>query len=145
MIISFRYNNRSYQIDEIDWKTNPTHIFAACGENVSYVEYYNSRYNIRIMDMKQPMLISSHMDKDLGLSGTILHNSGPVLLVPELCSIVGLAGDDDADKLMEISQVTEVHPQGRHTTLTDLIKDIYRLLSGICLIHINAYIYLNRY
>ena len=142
MIISFRYNNITYRIDDIDWKTNPTHIFSARGENVSYVEYYNSHYNIRIKIPQQPMLISSHRDTDHHSSGT-----GPILLVPELCSIVGLSEEAAADVSMmeDISVLTKVPPQERHNTLTEFMHDIYRLLSSIHLIHIHYYIYLNRY
>jgi len=50
-----RYNNRTYRIDEIDWKRNPRSTFVKrTGEKISYVEYYRKTYDrAMITDLEQ--------------------------------------------------------------------------------------------
>ena len=40
-ILIFRYNNRTYRVDDIDWDKNPTSTFTiATGEEISFIDYY---------------------------------------------------------------------------------------------------------
>ena len=55
----FRYNNKSYRIDDIDFTVNPTHTFLDhSGRDKSFKDYYRENYNIEIKDLKQPLLVS---------------------------------------------------------------------------------------
>ena len=54
-----RYNNKTYKIDEIAWDKKPTDEFEGRNEEkISYMKYYEMRYNRKISDLKQPLLIS---------------------------------------------------------------------------------------
>lgn len=81
----FRYNNKTYRIDDIDWNKHPTDTFdQRDGSKVTFKEYLKSAYGQAPQDDKQPMLVSRPKDKDRKRG-----MSGPILLVPEFCSITG--------------------------------------------------------
>ena len=41
VLIYFRYNNRTYRIDDINWDMNPRSTFEnSAGEKISFMEYY---------------------------------------------------------------------------------------------------------
>lgn len=41
MLLSHRYNNKTYRVDDIDWDQNPNSTFKkADGSEVSFLEYY---------------------------------------------------------------------------------------------------------
>ena len=81
----FRYNNKTYRVDDIDWNKHPTDKFTkADGSEISFLEYYEKAYERKVMDPMQPLLISKPKDKDKK-RGT----QGPILLLPEFCSIQG--------------------------------------------------------
>lgn len=43
------YNNKTYRIDDVDYSMNPTCTFdMRDGTKISYIEYYKTKYNIRI-------------------------------------------------------------------------------------------------
>lgn len=80
------YNNNTYRIEDIDFQTKPSSTFHLKKENreITYAEYYRSKYNITIRNMTQPMLVTRTTDKD--------RRSGQaeiVYLVPELCRATG--------------------------------------------------------
>ena len=57
--LPYRYNNKTYKIDEIAWDKKPTDEFEGKNEEkLSYMKYYETRYNRKISDLKQPLLIS---------------------------------------------------------------------------------------
>lgn len=62
------------------------------------MDYYNNKYNIRIKNTKQPLLVSqpSKADRRRGM----VH---PIVLIPELCYLTGLSDDQRADfSLMKV-------------------------------------------
>lgn len=79
------YNNNTYRVDDVDFEKTPKTTFDTKNGPISFVDYYMQRYNIKIHDENQPMLVSK------AKSGAI--RSGQcelVLLVPELCRMTGL-------------------------------------------------------
>ena len=84
-LFSFRYNNKTYRVDDIDWEKHPTDKFTkADGSEISFKEYYEAAYDYKVKDDKQPLLISRPKEKDKKRG-----MSGPILLLPECCSITG--------------------------------------------------------
>ena len=58
-IVITRYNNKTYRIDEIAWDKNPTEEFdGRNGEKMTLQKYYEQKYNKKIRDPKQPLIIS---------------------------------------------------------------------------------------
>ena len=69
------------------------------GSQISFKDYYKSRYNVNVTDPKQPLLISmpKMADQRRGFDQ-------PIILVPELCNMTGLSDDQRANfKLMAVS------------------------------------------
>ena len=58
-VVLTRYNNRTYRIDDVRFDLNPKSTFKAGDKDVSFIEYYKTRYNIKINDQKQPLLVSN--------------------------------------------------------------------------------------
>ena len=58
-VVITRYNNRTYRIDDIAWEKHPADEFKGRNDEMtSYVKYYAERYNKKIRDPKQPLLVS---------------------------------------------------------------------------------------
>lgn len=79
------YNNKTYRIDDVDFESTPESTFTTRDGDISYVDYYQNRYNLTIRDRRQPMLISRAKEKDLRGGQNEL-----MALVPELCRSTGL-------------------------------------------------------
>ena len=84
-----KYNNKNYKIDGIDFDDSPRGTFTnQRGETISFIEYYEKQYGIKIKDEKQPMLINRPKIKGLAEGQT----ERIIKLVPELCFPTGLTG-----------------------------------------------------
>lgn len=79
------YNNKTYRIDDVDFTMSPMSSFTTKDGDVSFYDYYKSKYNIQIRDPGQPLLVSKATARDIraGMSETIS-------LIPELCRATGL-------------------------------------------------------
>lgn len=48
-IVLTSYNNKTYRIDDVDFKSTPSSTFSRRdGSEISYIDYYKERYNVRI-------------------------------------------------------------------------------------------------
>lgn len=84
-IVLTDYNNRTYRIDDVDFSRNPSKTFETKDGEITYVDYYRTRYNIHIKDVNQPLLVSNAKARDIrGGSAEC------ILLIPELCRATGL-------------------------------------------------------
>lgn len=81
-----RYNQKTYRVERVDFGMSPATTFDKNGEQVSYAEYYKTRYNENVSDPNQPLLINK--DRKTG---------NEVALVPELCQLTGLTDTMRAD------------------------------------------------
>lgn len=81
-----RYNQKTYRVERVDFGMSPATTFDKNGEQVSYAEYYKTRYNENIADPNQPLLINK--DRKTG---------NEVALIPELCQLTGLTDAMRAD------------------------------------------------
>lgn len=105
------YNNRTYRIDDIDWNSTPNSKFEKSdGTSISYVEYYQTRYNLRITQPQQPMLVSRAKKREIraGLNEI-------VMLVPELCRLTSLTDQQRADfhLMRALAEHTRIGPTQR--------------------------------
>ncbi|CAH2005609.1 unnamed protein product [Acanthoscelides obtectus] len=85
-IVMASYSNKTYRVDDVDFKTTPQHSFKMKdGSECTYMDYYAKRYSIRIQVKNQPLLVSRSKPREIraGMSETIY-------LVPELCQLTGL-------------------------------------------------------
>ena len=78
--------------------------------------------------MKQPLLISNPKSKDERSGMT-----GPILLVPELCTLSGLSEEARADFsiMKDIAVYTRIPPSSRQDTLIKFMKEINRYCINI--------------
>ena len=59
VVTIYRYNNKTYRVDDINWEMNPKSKFKGRdGSEQSFVEYYAKVYDKKITDMDQPLLVS---------------------------------------------------------------------------------------
>lgn len=80
------YNNNTYRIDDVDYTVTPKSTFKKKnGEEITYCAYYESKYQIRIRDVRQPLLVSRSKPRDRRAGQAEL-----VYLIPELCRSTGI-------------------------------------------------------
>ncbi|MPC55441.1 Piwi-like protein 1 [Portunus trituberculatus] len=85
------YNNKSYRIDDIAWDLNPRCKFPYKGKEITYMDFYQTRYQVKIRDVNQPLLVSKPKKKDLR------RGCENIILVPELCLMTGFTDEMRAD------------------------------------------------
>ncbi|XP_046398495.1 piwi-like protein Ago3 [Ischnura elegans] len=117
-----RYNNKTYRIDEIDWNMTPRSKFSGKdNEQVSFLDYYNHQYGIKIRDEKQPLLVS----RVKRLQGEQEVETA-ICLIPELSFMTGLTDEQRADfRLMKsVAVYTRIAPEQRHRSLLNFVKSV---------------------
>lgn len=84
------YNKRTYRIDDIDFEQSALSTFHLRKEDrdISYVDYYKSRYQVDVRYPKQPLLVSRPTRRDVNRG-----DDKPIYLLPELCGMTGLTDD----------------------------------------------------
>jgi len=118
-----RYNNKSYKVDDIDFKSSPKSTFVnEKGEQLSYLEYYKRQYGIEIRDHDQPLLINRPTKKALGEEAV----EKLICLVPELCLLTGMTDAMRADfRIMkEVSNFTRLNPQKRKEAMKKFVDSV---------------------
>jgi aubergine-like protein len=119
-IVVTRYNNRTYRIDEIDWKRNPRSTFVKrTGEKISYVEYYRKTYDrAMITDLEQPLLLHRHRRR--GAEDELIY------LIPELCSMTGITDSmrQDFRVMQDLAAHTRVEPNQRKSQIDQFVTAI---------------------
>jgi len=85
MMVLTHYNNHTYRIEDVDFEVSPSSKFPMkSGKEISYLEYYQTKYNVKITNPTQPLLVTRTKPKAKNLGKGDL-----VYLVPELCRPVG--------------------------------------------------------
>lgn len=106
------YTNKTYLIDDIDFSMTPCSKFTPAyqADEISYMEYYETRYNLKITDKKQFMLVSKANERAKRAG-----NADLIYLIPELCRATGMTDTMRANyKLMqELSNYTRLNPEKR--------------------------------
>ncbi|XP_063230017.1 piwi-like protein Siwi [Bacillus rossius redtenbacheri] len=110
-IVLTDYNNRTYRIDDVDWQATPATPFEyGQGQQITFMDYYKQKYNIRITEPTQPLLVSraKMRERRAGMSETIQ-------LVPELCRLTGLTDDmrGNFHLMRALAEHTRIGPEAR--------------------------------
>ena len=125
-VVLTRYNNKTYRIEDIEWGKNPKDKFEVTWrkgktEEKSYVQFYEEKFNKKLDDLGQPLLVAKPTERDK--RGGV---SGPVYLIPELCYMTGLSQEMKADfRLMsQMAQHTRQDPKTRQQALTRFANSV---------------------
>ncbi|XP_060517141.1 piwi-like protein Siwi isoform X2 [Cylas formicarius] len=110
-IVLTYYNNKTYRIDDVDFKQTPASTFQKRdGSSISYAQYFQERYRVPIDVMEQPMLVSRSKQREIkaGMPET-------VVLIPSLCIMTGLTDKqrENFHLMKALGEHTRVGPQGR--------------------------------
>lgn len=110
-----KYNNKHYRCDDISFDQTPMSTFDRRGEQITFMQYYQTAHNITIREASQFMLISKKKSKGQQEAVT-------TILVPELCYMTGLtdAMRDDRFMMQDLAQHTRVPPAKRITDIREL-------------------------
>jgi len=122
-IVLTRYNNKTYRVDDIAWDKHPTDTFEkADGTKITYKDYYQEHYQKAVGDDGQPLLISNPKAKDRKAG-----MSGPILLLPEFCSITGLSDEirQNFSIMKDLAIHTRVAPGSRIQTLEGFMNVLH--------------------
>ena len=95
-VVITQYNNSSYLIGDVDVKQNPLSTFQTKkGETFIFYDYYLRKYQIKILDEKQPLLITSTFTDYFSLnevnSEEQKHETKKIYLVPEITCITSIS------------------------------------------------------
>lgn len=121
-IVLTDYNNRTYRVDDVDFSSSPMSTFDQKGKEITYKEYYNTRYAIVVNDIKQPMLVSNPKASDIHAGRTQV-----LFLVPELCRATGLTDKMRSNFTMmrSMAEHTHMNPQRRKDRLMELNRRLH--------------------
>lgn len=110
-IVLTEHNNRTYRIDDVEFDVRPSSKFKMRNnEELSYIEYYLKRYDLRVKNLDQPMLVSRAKPREIRAGMT-----ENIFLVPELCRLTGLTDDmrSNFQLMRALAEHTRVIPQAR--------------------------------
>ncbi|XP_076183487.1 aubergine isoform X2 [Ptiloglossa arizonensis] len=111
LVVLTDYNNNTYRISDVDYSTNPNSTFQLRnGESISYKDYYKNKYQIKINNYSQPMLVTRLKPKERRAGQPEL-----VYLVPELCRTTGFTDSmrNDFHLMRALAEHTRVSPKSR--------------------------------
>lgn len=118
-IVMTNYNNRTYKIEDIKFDERVNHTFERRGAQISFVQYYQEVYNVKIRDTNQPLLVVMPSIREKRAAAAAGRVPTPVKLVPELCLLTGLSEalrtDMNLKKIM--TQSTQIVPNRRREML----------------------------
>lgn len=117
------YSNKTYRVDDIDWEQSPNSVFTVKEGTVTYADYYLKRYQIRIRDLRQPLILSRSKDRQKRQGQADL-----IALIPELCRATGLTEDMRSNfRLMKaVAEHTRIGPGQRIRRLLDFNQRLKR-------------------
>jgi len=88
-IVMTHYNRKTYKILDVNLKLNPgaTFLYGRPDDQkeISFADYYKTKYDLTVSDMKQPLLLAKP-SKKAGRQPI----AGDCLLIPEFCQMTGL-------------------------------------------------------
>eukprot|EP00096_Caligus_rogercresseyi_P002219 TRINITY_DN1429_c0_g1_i3.p1 TRINITY_DN1429_c0_g1~~TRINITY_DN1429_c0_g1_i3.p1 ORF type:complete len:902 (+),score=171.92 TRINITY_DN1429_c0_g1_i3:63-2768(+) len=124
-VVMTKYNNKTYRIDEVDFESNPLATFDKNGKEETYADYYSQQYQIRIKDLKQPLLVH-HPKVPRIINEQSMDNYGPISLIPELCYMTGLSDRlrTNFTLMKDLSMLTKMSPFQRKITIEKLLQEI---------------------
>jgi len=121
VVVMTKYNKKTYKIAGIGWDVKPTSTFPTKDGEMTYMNYYSTKYGLNIQNGGQPLLLSKPSKKDLHRGQT-----GPIYLVPELCHETGLTeGMRSNFRLMkDLSEHLHMVPEKRAVATQNFVDRI---------------------
>ncbi|CAG9764078.1 unnamed protein product [Ceutorhynchus assimilis] len=119
-IVLTEYNNKTYRIDDVDFKKTPDDTFTKRdGSQISYRQYFQERYQIRIQHNEQPLLVSRSKPREIRAGMPDL-----VVLLPELCIMTGLSDKqrENFQLMRSMGEHTRVNPGDRMRKLLQFVE-----------------------
>ncbi|KAG5326523.1 AGO3 protein, partial [Acromyrmex heyeri] len=119
-----RYNNKTYRIDDVAFNKTPTDKFSKNGEQISYIDYYKTNWNIQIEDVQQPLLV--HRNTARLPSGE--KEERTIYLIPELSYAAGLTDNirNNHYIMKDLSGVTKMSPNQRRDVVRRFLEEVQR-------------------
>uniref|UniRef100_A0A1A9VTU4 Piwi n=1 Tax=Glossina austeni TaxID=7395 RepID=A0A1A9VTU4_GLOAU len=110
MTVLTDYNNKTYSVNDIDFTKTPKETFSFKNQEVSFIDYYYKKYNIRIRDANQPLLISKAKLRSIRGGENEF-----IILIPELCRPTGLTDTmrSNMQLMRAMADHTRLEPRGR--------------------------------
>ncbi|XP_017884838.1 piwi-like protein Siwi [Ceratina calcarata] len=111
LVVLTDYNNNTYRICDVDYDTNPSSTFRLKnGEEIMYKDYYESKYQIKLRNQLQPLLVTKVKPKNRNSEEEQF-----VYLVPELCRATGMTDKmrENFQLMRAMAETTRVSPQAR--------------------------------
>jgi aubergine-like protein len=109
-------NSRCYRITGLDFTQTPMSTFTQNGNPVTYAQYYERQYGLRITNMRQPLL--AHFSKRMNET---------IYLIPELCRPTGITDEmkKDYQCMNDIAKFTRLQPNERLRLCSGLIERLH--------------------
>uniref|UniRef100_A0A1B6F8K3 Piwi domain-containing protein n=2 Tax=Cuerna arida TaxID=1464854 RepID=A0A1B6F8K3_9HEMI len=115
------YNNKTYTVTDVNWNDTPSSTFDKSGTKTSYVDYYKERYNVKITQLNQPLLVSKSKPRErraLETGAVAQAGAGDpniIFLIPELCRMTGLTDEmrSNFNLMRALSNHTRIGPKDR--------------------------------
>ncbi|KAF4530187.1 hypothetical protein B566_EDAN001446 [Ephemera danica] len=124
LVVLTDYNNRTYRIDDVDFALTPMSSFVdKNNRRIVVAEYYQSRYQIKVRHLGQPLLVSRGKSREHCAT-----QAEVALLVPELCRMTGLT-DDMRSNFRLMSALAEHTRMGPNLRVKKLLAFSERLNS----------------
>ena len=108
---------RHYKIDDIIFDRNPKmQTINYNGKTVNLIQYYKNKYNEKIKDEKQPLILVRNKTNN----GEFQNN----YFVPELCSLENLEENEkkDGNFMKQLAKLTKLDPTERVGKMNEFIK-----------------------
>ncbi|XP_034253131.1 piwi-like protein Siwi [Thrips palmi] len=109
-IVLTKYNNKTYQITDVDYDKNPASSFTYQNADITFAQYMQTKYQIQIRDMRQPLLVSKAKAREIRAGRDEI-----IDLIPEVCYATGLS-DNMRGKwqlMAAVSRHTRIQPAER--------------------------------
>ncbi|XP_015598594.1 piwi-like protein Siwi [Cephus cinctus] len=111
MTVLTSYNNKTYRVDDVVFDLTPESTFKLRnGESISYIDYYRTKYQIKIKERYQPLLLSQSKMKNRQIGEKDI-----IYLVPELCRATGLTDEmrNNFRLMKSLANYTRIGPHAR--------------------------------
>lgn len=140
-----KHNKKVYQIEAIAWDIHPTSTFlctsmptqpnpalantpnlttnAVQTREISYAQYFQEKYNVRLVEMNQSFILCSVRQ---GMRrGNQTGTNNQIYIPTELAVLINLSDTEreDFSLMQEITQATQFSPLDRQHKLTDFVRD----------------------
>jgi len=114
-VVITNYNYKTYKIEEVTFDMSPSSEFEdSKGNKMTFYEYYDKRWGLKIKDIYQPLIVTTPKEK--GLDGK---QRPRIQLVPELCHMTGISDEqkNDFHFMKVLGEYTRVGPQKKTQSL----------------------------